>query len=103
MQLAWTPVADATATKALSVLARLVRKYGPPLVLKSDNGSAFLSAGFAAWLARWQILSLLSPVRMPRYNGACEAGIGAAICPRHFFSAAVIPEVPCTSIFLTRQ
>lgn len=78
MQLAWTPVADATATEALPVLEGLVRKHGPPLALKSDNGSAFLSADFAAWLVRWQIVSLLSPVRMPRYNGACEAGIGAA-------------------------
>jgi transposase InsO family protein len=78
MQLAWTPVHDATATEALAVLEGLVRKHGPPLVLKSDNGSAFLSADFAAWLARWRIVSLLSPVRMPRYNGACEAGIGAA-------------------------
>jgi transposase InsO family protein len=78
MQLAWTPVHDATATEALSVLEGLARKHGPPLVLKSDNGSAFISADFAAWLERWQIVSLLSPVRMPRYNGACEAGIGAA-------------------------
>ena len=76
MQLAWTPVLDATAAEALSVLEMLVLQHGPPLVLKSDNGSAFTSALFADWLARWQIVSLLSPVRMPRYNGACEAGIG---------------------------
>src|SRR5690606_358509 len=49
-----------------------------PLVLKSDNASAFLSADSAASLARWRLVSLLSPVRMPRYNGACEARIGAA-------------------------
>lgn len=78
MQLAWTPVADATTTEALAVLEGLVLAHGPPLVLKSDNGSAFISADFAQWLERWQIVSLLSPVRMPRYNGACEAGIGAA-------------------------
>jgi transposase InsO family protein len=78
MQLAWTPVADATATEALPVLEGLALTHGPPLVLKSDNGSAFISADFAAWMERWQIVSLLSPVRMPRYNGACEAGIGAA-------------------------
>ena len=78
LQLAWTPVADATATEALAVLEGLVLAHGPPLVLKSDNGSAFISADFADWLDRWQIVPLLSPVRMPRYNGACEAGIGAA-------------------------
>ena len=78
MQLAWTPVHDATASAALQVLEGLMRTQGPPLVLKSDNGSAFISADFTAWLECWQIISLLSPVRMPRYNGACEAGIGAA-------------------------
>jgi transposase InsO family protein len=76
MQLAWTPVADATAAEALPVLAMLVAQHGPPLVLKSDNGSAFISQRFAEWLAAWQIVPLFSPVRMPRYNGACEAGIG---------------------------
>lgn len=78
MQLAWTPVLDATVTEALQVLESLVLAHGPPLVLKSDNGSAFLSAEFGTWLDRWQIVPLLSPVRMPRFNGACEAGIGAA-------------------------
>lgn len=76
MQLAWTPVADAMAAEALPVLEALVAEHGPPLVLKSDNGSAFISQQFAEWLARWQIVPLFSPVRMPRYNGACEAGIG---------------------------
>ena len=76
MQLAWTPVADATAAEALPVLEALVAQHGPPLVLKSDNGSAFISQRFAEWLAEWQIIPMFSPVRMPRYNGACEAGIG---------------------------
>jgi transposase InsO family protein len=76
MQLAWTPVADATADAALSVLEALALQHGPPLVVKSDNGSAFTSALWAEWAARWQIVPLFSPVRMPRYNGACEAGIG---------------------------
>jgi transposase InsO family protein len=78
MQLAWTPVHDATAEEALAILEALVRVHGPPLVLKSDNGSAFTSAKYGEWLNGWGITSLFSPVRMPRYNGACEAGIGAA-------------------------
>jgi transposase InsO family protein len=77
-QLAWTPVADASVAEALLVLEQLVQQSGPPLVLKSDNGSAFISGEMDQWLDRWQIVPLLSPVRMPRYNGACEAGIGAA-------------------------
>jgi transposase InsO family protein len=76
MQLGWMPVADATGDTALPVLEALALQHGPPLVLKSDNGSAFTSAVFAEWLAKWQIVPLFSPVRMPRYNGACEAGIG---------------------------
>jgi transposase InsO family protein len=78
MQLAWTAVAGATAVEALPVLESLVRQYGPPLVLKSDNGSAFISHAFQDWLEGWEITPLFSPVRMPRYNGACEAGIGGA-------------------------
>lgn len=78
MQLAWTAVPDATAAEALSLLAGLVRQHGPPLVLKSDNGSAFISHAFHEALDGWRITPLFSPPRMPRYNGACEAGIGAA-------------------------
>jgi transposase InsO family protein len=78
MQLAWTPVRDASVIEVLRVLETLVRAHGPPLVLKSDNGSAFISDAMSDWLERWGIVSLLSPVRMPRFNGACEAGIGAA-------------------------
>ncbi len=78
LQFAWTPVADATAAEALLVLEGLVLRHGPPLVLKSDNGPAFISQDFDDWLKAWQVVPLLSPFRTPRYNGACEAGIGAA-------------------------
>jgi transposase InsO family protein len=77
-QLAWTAVPNASAEEAWLVLEALFHEHGPPLVLKSDNGSAFLSGHFLAGLDRWQVVPLFSPVRMPRYNGACEAGIGAA-------------------------
>ena len=77
LQLAWTAVSDATADEALLVLESLFHTYGPPLVLKSDNGSAFISHRWKELLERWQIAPLLSPPRTPRYNGSCEAGIGA--------------------------
>ncbi len=76
-QLAWTSVPDASSQEALLVLESLAQQYGPPIVFKSDNGSAFRSAMWGDWLARWRIVPLLSPVRMPRFNGSCEAGIGA--------------------------
>lgn len=78
MQLAWTPVTDAKAPAAIEVLEHLVQSHGAPLVLKSDNGSAFVADEFRTWLDRQQVVHLRSPVRMPRFNGACEAGIGAA-------------------------
>jgi transposase InsO family protein len=76
MQLAWTPVRNATAVEALLVLESLVARYGPPLVMKSDNGSAFTSQLMDNWLTDRQIVPLFSPVRTPRFNGSCEAGIG---------------------------
>jgi transposase InsO family protein len=77
MQLAWTPVLDATAQEAALVLTSLFSQHGPPLVLKSDNGSAFISQKFHELLDAWHVTPLFSPPRTPRYNGACEAGIGA--------------------------
>jgi transposase InsO family protein len=48
-----------------------------PLVLKSDNGSGFISAAMHAFLDRHQVQPLFSPPWTPEYNGACEAGNGA--------------------------
>jgi transposase InsO family protein len=76
MQLAWLPVQDATADHALKVLKSLVAQHGLPLVLKSDNGSAFVHHRFQNWLQDNAITTLFSPVATPSYNGACEAGIG---------------------------
>ena len=86
-QLAWTAVRNAGTTEVLAVLEQLVLEHGPPLVLKSDNGSAFISEQFVQWVDRWQIVHLFSPVRMPRYNGACEAGIGGMKRRTEFLAA----------------
>jgi len=48
MQLLWLPVTDETARTAMAGLEALFRQHGPPLVLKSDNGSAFI-AGASPW------------------------------------------------------
>ncbi len=76
-QLLWLPVRDATAETVVEQLTGLFVLYGAPLVLKSDNGSAFGAAGVQDLLKRWQVWSLFSPPRRPRYNGAIEAGIGS--------------------------
>ncbi len=73
-QLAWQSVPDQTAPPAAAALKSLIDQHGPPLVLKSDNGSAFKSEAFGEMLARHGIAWLPSPARMPRYNGGCEAG-----------------------------
>jgi transposase InsO family protein len=76
-QLAWQPVPDQTAAPTVAVLKSLIAAHGPPLVLKSDNGSAFKSWEFGEMLYEHEIAWLPSPPRCPRYNGGCEAGNGS--------------------------
>ena len=57
--------------------------HGAPLVLKSDNGSAFVASAFEALLAGLRVWQLLSPPRLPSYNGSCEAGIGSMKARTH--------------------
>ena len=44
-RLLWRPVVAATAAEAAAGLAGLFAEHGPPLVLKSDNGSHFTGGG----------------------------------------------------------
>jgi transposase InsO family protein len=76
-QLAWLPVADATTSTVVSALASLFVVHGPPLVLKSDNGSAFGATPVRELCAQFGAQNLFSPPRTPRYNGSIEAGIGS--------------------------
>ena len=56
----------------VACLERLIACHGSPLVLKADNGPAFISAALAALCKRYGITLLHSPVRRPRFNGCCE-------------------------------
>ena len=40
-QLAWQPVPDQSASPTAAALKSLIEMHGPPLAIKSDNGSAF--------------------------------------------------------------
>lgn len=60
-----------------AALTHLFAEHGAPLVLKSDNGAAFVAAESEALLDRHGVLHLRSPAYTPSYNGACEAGIGS--------------------------
>ncbi len=71
------PLERATADDVGTVLDRLYRQFGAPLVCKTDNGSEFTGAGSWEVHHRHGVEQLLSPVELPSYNGACEAGHGS--------------------------
>src|SRR5262249_3061484 len=72
-QLLAHPVAIATADEALLALQSLLALHGPPLVLKTDNGSPFCAGPTLDFLHQTRVIPLFSPPRTPRYNGAIEA------------------------------
>ena len=76
-QLLWWPVAEPTAAVTIEALTLLFTIHGAPLVLKSDNGSAFIAEETLHLLRTWQVEVLFSPPRTPSYNGAVEAGNGS--------------------------
>jgi transposase InsO family protein len=86
-QLAWRPVSDMTVEAVLTELTLLFTIAGPPLVLKSDNGSAFRAGPLKAFLRRWQVWPLYSPPAAPWYNGAIEASI-RSLKTRTYYLAA---------------
>jgi transposase InsO family protein len=61
----------------IAELRWLFTLHGPPLILKTDNGSAFIDAGLRRELRRWGVGQLFSPPRRPQYNGSIEASIGS--------------------------
>lgn len=85
--LAALPIPQPTAAVVGDLLQALVRRWRPPLVLKVDNGSAFISQALQSWAGATGIRLLYSPPRWPRYNGAIEASIGS-ITMRAFHVAA---------------
>jgi len=76
-QLLWWPVTAPTAAVTIEALTLLFTIHGAPLVLKSDNGSAFIAEETLHLLRTWQVEVLFSPPRTPSYNGAVEAGNGS--------------------------
>jgi len=87
VQLLALPVDHPDGPTAAAALRLLFEAWGPPLVLKTDNGSPFTGAEMAQLLISFQVTSLLSPPRTPRYNGAVEAGSGT-LKTRIFHEAA---------------
>ena len=76
-QLLWLPLRTATAAETIPALEPLFVRHGPPLVLKTDNGSPFCAEATREFFAVWGVFPLFSPPHTPRYNGAIEASIGS--------------------------
>ena len=90
--LAFDPVRGERASDVVACLRRLIARHGTPLVLKADNGSAFRSGAVAALCCRHGITLLHSPVRRPRYNGACE--VAGRWAKRRVMAAAALRGSP---------
>jgi transposase InsO family protein len=77
-QLLWLPVLDMTAETTIKALGMLfVLHGGAPLVLKADNGPAFVAGATKEFLLPFGVNLLFSPPHTPEYNGSIEAGIGS--------------------------
>lgn len=70
--LALEPVPGERAAAVVALLRRLFALHGPPLVLKADNGSAFIAESVAELCREHGVALMHSPVRRPRWNGTCE-------------------------------
>jgi transposase InsO family protein len=86
-QLEALPVRGEGADVTMDVLRALIRRHGAPLVIKSDNGSAFQAKATRTLLAKHGILPLYSPPGTPQYNGAVESGIGSLKTHAHHEAA----------------
>ncbi len=75
--MAWEGVPDESADPVVGLLVIHFLLHGPPLVIKADHGSPFVSQGVANLLNRWRVILLLSPPRRPQYNGGVEAANGS--------------------------
>ena len=76
-QLLAMPARSESAAEVTLVLEQLFLQHGPPLVLKQDNGSGFIAEATLELCRKYGVLVLFSPPYYPRYNGACEAGVGS--------------------------
>ena len=86
-QLVALPCDGERAVLVVAALRFLFKLNGAPLVLKMDNGSAFISAEVEMLLQEHGVFALFSPPGTPAYNGSVEAGIGS-LEVRAFYESA---------------
>jgi len=87
MQLLCLPCHGENAEILIAALRWLFALHGAPLVLKMDNGSAFICHRTRVLLREAGVLALYSPPETPSYNGSIEAGIGS-LEVRAFYESA---------------
>lgn len=75
-QLAWQPVRGQAADDTRPVLSSLYAEHGAPLVMKSDNGSAFIAETTGQRMEEAGVAQLFSPPAHPQYNGQLERSNG---------------------------
>jgi hypothetical protein len=71
-QLLWLATLREDAWTVQDALGSLFEQHGAPLVIKSDNGSAFRAEATKELLAQWSVFPLFSPPYCAAYNGVCE-------------------------------
>ena len=85
------PCTGEDSDTVLSGLQSLFELHGAPLVIKSDNGSAFAETRVQALLAEKNVLQLFSPPYYPRYNVTPVrwTGVSAKLCVAAGVSAPI--------------
>jgi hypothetical protein len=86
-QLAALPAPGEDAETVRGVLEALIREHGPPLVFKTDNGSAFREETVKDLLDEYGVIPLFSPPYTPRFNGSIESGFSRVKAHAHYRSA----------------
>jgi transposase InsO family protein len=86
-QLLALPVPRESGWQTAAALNSLFLQHGPPLVVKSDNGSTVRAAPVRSLLEADGVLPLVSPPETPTFNGSCEAGIGQLKTRAHHLAA----------------
>ncbi len=76
--LLWLPVDDPSADTVVRAVIDLFTVRGAPLVLKSDNGSAFIAAELRQLIKNFGVKNLYSPPHAPRVQlSASKQSIGS--------------------------
>ena len=81
------PLEHADGRSVYDALISLFLEHGVPLVIKCDNGKAFIIQELRDLLTACRAVILFSPPYTPEYNGACEAGIGTLKAYAHHEAA----------------